>query len=141
MEDTISLIHVLARGGNMRTIFRSFAVAALLLLQGGLATGAQAQVQTAPPAGMTQEQFNALVDAISTSVSEKLKAEGSHVPAVAPAPPPASAATSDSKGGKASKPPPAPKIIKMPPKEGPDGFAVFFERANKVLKATPVMLG
>ena len=39
------------------------------------AAGAGAQTPATPPAGMTQDQFNALVDAISNSVAEKLKAE------------------------------------------------------------------
>lgn len=91
----------------------------------------------APPAGMTQEQFDALVDAISSSVTEKLKAEGAQAPAAVSAKP----AASDSKGAKSGKPPPGPKIVKMPPKEGPDGFTVFFERTDGVLRAIPVMLG
>jgi small-conductance mechanosensitive channel len=122
-------------------IFQSLAIATLLLLHSAFM--AEVQAQTAPPAGMTQEQFDALVEAISSSVTEKLKAEG------APAAPAAAAsagsaakpAASDSKGGKAAKPAPSPKIVKMPPKEGPDSFTVFFERSDAVLKATPVMLG
>jgi hypothetical protein len=35
-----------------------------------------AQTPATPPAGMTQEQFDLLVDAISNLVAEKLKAEG-----------------------------------------------------------------
>ena len=96
----------------------------------------------APPAGMTQQQFDALVDAISNSVTEKLKAEGATAPAAEPpaAAPAAKPAAADSKG-KASKPPPGPKIVKMPPKEGPNAFTVFFERVEAVVTATPVMLG
>jgi len=111
-------------------------------------SGVSAHAQTAPaapaaPAGMTQEQFDALVDAISNSVTEKLKAEGvgatpapSAAPAPAPAAPPAAKPAASSKGSKA---PPAPKIVKMPPKEGPDAFAVFIERAGHVLAAVPAL--
>ena len=122
---------------DVRTIFHSLTIATLLLVQSALVIGVQAQA--APPAGMTQEQFDALVEAISNSVTEKLKAETA--PTAAPAGSAAKPAASDSKGGKAGKPPPGPKIVKMPPKEGPDAFTVFFERADAVVKAAPVMLG
>ncbi|MBR2819095.1 MAG: mechanosensitive ion channel family protein [Reyranella sp.] len=125
----------------MRTFIVAVAIAAGLLFQSALV--APLAAQTTPPANLTQQQFDALVEAISTSVTEKLKAQG--VPAApadaAPAPAPAKPAASDSKGGKAGKPPPGPKIVKMPPKEGPDAFTVFFERAGAVVTATPVMLG
>ena len=61
---------------------RSIAVAVSVLLAS--AVTAHAQVPANPPPGMTQQQFDSLVDAISNSVTEKLKAEG--VPA-APARP------------------------------------------------------
>ncbi|MDP1749371.1 MAG: hypothetical protein Q8L22_07930, partial [Reyranella sp.] len=64
---------------------------------------AAAQAPVAVPSGMTQEQFDSLVDAISNSVTEKLRAEG--VPAAAPpatAPPGAAPAA-------------APKSSKAPP--------------------------
>ena len=109
----------------------------LAILVALLGVPAHAQSTPAPPpAGMTQQQFDALVDAISNSVTEKLKAEGATAPAAAPAKP----AAADSKGSK-GKPPPGPKIVKMPPKEGPNAFTVFFERAGAVLGATPVMFG
>jgi len=121
-------------------MFRMLLLAALVALLGG--TAHAQSTPTAPPAGMTQQQFDSLVDAISNSVTEKLKAEGAAAPAAAaPASPAAKPAASDGKGSKSSKPAPGPKIVKMPPKEGPDGFAVFFERADKVLGATPVMFG
>lgn len=117
----------------------------MLLLAGLVAVlGGTAHAQSppaAPPAGMTQQQFDALVDAISNSVTEKLKAEGAHAPAEAAPASPAKPAASDSKSSKSSKPAPGPKIVKMPPKEGPDAFKVFFDRADKVLGATLVMLG
>ncbi|MDP1749133.1 MAG: mechanosensitive ion channel, partial [Reyranella sp.] len=80
--------------------------------------------------------FDSLVDAISNSVTEKLRAEG--VPAAAPpatAPPGAAPAAAP----KSSKAPPPPKIIKTPVKEGPDEFAVFFQRAGQVVLALPVL--
>ncbi|MFO1159847.1 MAG: mechanosensitive ion channel [Reyranellaceae bacterium] len=116
-------------------MIRVMLIAVLIALLGG---PAGAQTPAAPPAGMTQQQFDALVDAISNSVTEKLKAEGAVAPPAVAAP--AKPAAADSKGAKGAKPAPGPKIVKMPPKEGPDGFAVFFERADKVLEATPVML-
>ena len=64
---------------------------AVLLLSAGLV---QAQAPVAPPHGMTQEQFDSLVDAISNAVTEKLKAEGvpaAPAPAAAPAAKPKSA--------------------------------------------------
>ena len=46
-----------------------------------LAIGAHAQTTVpAPPAGMTQQEFDALVDAISNAVVEKLKKEGAVAP-------------------------------------------------------------
>src|SRR5262249_40141647 len=115
-------------GMAMSTIKRALAIGALLLLQSAFVVRLEAQ--TNAPAGMTQQQFDTLVEAISNSVTEKLKAEGAQAApvAAAPASPAAKPAASDSKGGKASKPPPGPKIVKMPPKEGPDSFTVFFER-------------
>jgi small-conductance mechanosensitive channel len=125
----------------MKTTIIALAIAAALLFQNAFVSRLEAQ--TNPPAGMTQQQFDALVEAISNSVTEKLKAEGAQAApaAAAPASSAAKPGATDSKGGKASKPPPGPKIVKMPPKEGPDSFTVFFERADGVLKAAPVMLG
>ena len=109
-------------------------VLAISLLCASLAP-ARAQAPVAVPPGMTQDQFNALVDAISNSVTEKLKAEG--VPAAAP--PAAAAAPAPAASSKSSKAPPPPKIIKTPMKEGPDEFAVFFQRAGQVVLAVPVL--
>ena len=84
---------------------------------------------------MTQEQFNALVDAISNSVTEKLKAEGAPAAPAAAAPAPAApAASSKSKSSK-----PAPTIVLTPIPEGPGAFAVFIERAGGVIRAIPVL--
>jgi hypothetical protein len=83
---------------------------------------------------MTQEQFNALVDAISNSVTEKLKAEGTPAAPATPATPAAPAASSKSKSSK-----PAPTIVRTPIPEGPGAFAVFIERAGGVVRAIPVL--
>ena len=126
---------------DVRTITIALAIATGLLFQSAVV--GRVEAQTPPPANLTQQQFDALVDAISTSVTEKLKAEGAEAApgAAAPAPPAPKPAAAESKGGKSGKPPPGPKIVKMPPKEGPDAFTVFFERAGAVVTATPVMLG
>jgi len=113
-------------------------LALALTLAVGLGVSAQAQVPTSPPAGLSQEQFDSLVDAISNSVSEKLKAEGAHAPAAvsAPAATPAPAA-SESKAK--SKAPPPPKIVRVEPKTGPDPFAAFIDGTVKVANAIPVL--
>lgn len=89
---------------------------------------------------MSQQQFDTLVDAISNSVTEKLKAEGAQAPAATPAPAatatPAPAA-SDSKS-KAKAPPP-PKIVHVEPKAGPDPFVAFIDGTKKVFRAMPVL--
>jgi len=72
--------------GVLRRRLRSIAAAMSVLLAS--AVMAHAQAPATPPPGMTQQQFDSLVDAISNSVTEKLKAEG--VPA-APAGSPAAA--------------------------------------------------
>jgi small-conductance mechanosensitive channel len=111
----------------MASIFRTVALAVSLILMGGHVSHAQAPA--APPAGMTQEQFNALVDAIGKSVADKLKAEGVQAPA---APEPASKA----KSGKGA-PAPQPHIIRTPPKKGPSDFAIFLHNFGRVLAAFP----
>lgn len=83
---------------------------------------------------MSQDQFDALVDAISKSVADKLKAEGALTkPAPAPAPPAA-----QSKGGKGA-PAPKPTIQKIPPKEGPSEVSIFLHHAKIVALAFPVL--
>ncbi|MCW5736388.1 MAG: mechanosensitive ion channel family protein [Enhydrobacter sp.] len=101
--------------------------------------GAGAQALPAPPAGMSQEQFNSLVDAISNSVTERLKANGveaapAPVPAPHAAPATAPAASSSSKS-KAKAPPPT--IVRTGLPEGPGAFAVFIERAGAIVRAVP----
>src|SRR5262245_57457838 len=102
----------------MRAIGATLLVLSLFFLG---AAGAGAQTPATPPAGMTQEQFNALVDAISNSVAEKLKAEEAQ-PATPAAPPPAAApaASSSSKSSKAKPPPPS--IVRTGLPEGPGPF-------------------
>ena len=86
-------------------LLRSVGIALAALIAS--CTYASAQTPAAPPPGMTQEQFNSLVEAISDSVTEKLKAEGvTTAPAAAPAAAPAPAAASKSKSSKG--PPPGP---------------------------------
>ena len=117
------------------SVLRSIILAMVLLCGAVTTVPAQTSAPTPAqlPAGMTQEQFNALVGAISNSVTEKLKAEG--IPA-APAPAPTAAPAAASKSSKA---PPPPKIIRTPPKEGPDEFAIFFQRAGQVVLAIPTL--
>jgi len=112
----------------MAAIFRATILAMSLLVLGAGTSSAQTPV--APPAGMTQEQFDSLVDAIGKSVVEKLKAEG--VPAAAPE------AAAKPKSGKGA-PSPKPEIKITTPKQGPGWFAVFLQRAGKVAMAFPVL--
>jgi len=108
--------------------FRSIALAIAVLFGSHVVVYAQAPA-TLPP-GMTQEQFDALVDAISKSVAEKLKAET--VPA---APPPAPAAKSG-KGGTAAAP--KPKVVKVAPASG-DEFAVLLGESARLVRAVPTL--
>ena len=86
-----------------------------------------AQPTPAPPAGMTQEQFDMLVDAISKSVVDKMKAEGG--PAATPDP------ATKPKSGKGAPPP---QIVRTPPKQGPSDFTIFLRNFGKTLAAVPV---
>ncbi len=125
------------RGIEMPTSCRAIGTTLLTLVLLLSAAGAGAQTPAAPPAGMTPEQFNALVDAISNSVTEKLKAEGVHdAPAAPPAAAPAAPAASSSKSK--AKPPP-PSIIRTPIPEGPGPFAVFIDHAGNVVRAVPTL--
>jgi small-conductance mechanosensitive channel len=111
--------------GALRCRLRSIAAAVSVLLAS--AVMAHAQAPAAPPPGMTQEQFDSLVDAISNSVTEKLKAEG--VPAEPAAQPKAG------KGAPAAKP----KIVITAIDDEPDEFGLFFERAKGVAQALPIL--
>ncbi len=104
----------------MRTTFRALAVALSLLFPA--AAIVRAETPVAPPAGMTQAQYDALVDAISTSVAQKLKADGG-----APA----------AKSGKAATPPAKVEVSKLPARSGPSEVALFAQRAGKVVRAYP----
>jgi len=99
-----------------------------------LGSVANAQPAAVPHSELSQEQFNALVDAISNSVTEKLRAQGKG---------PAEQAKSEAKpaaSAKGGKPPSGPSVIITAPKEGPNAFAVFFKDAGRVLRAAPVVL-
>jgi len=107
----------------MRIAGRSLLAALILVFSLSLgAAASRAQTAPAPPPGMTQQQFDALVDAIAKSVAEKLKAEA---PAAKPA-------------GKGA-PAPKPEIVRTPIKEGPGPFAVFLQRLGEVVRAYPVL--
>jgi small-conductance mechanosensitive channel len=109
----------------LRCRLRSIAAAVSVLLAS--AAMAHAQAPAAPPPGMTQEQFDSLVDAISNSVTEKLKAAG---PAGSPAAQPKAG-----KGAPAAKP----KIVITAIDDEPDEFGLFFGRAKGVARALPVL--
>ena len=103
-----------------------------LVLIFGIILGASelhAQPTPAPPAGMTQEQFDMLVDAISKSVVEKMKAEGGP------------GATPDPKKAKSEKgaTPTQVQVGRTPPKQGPSQFALLLQRAGKVVASYPVL--
>jgi len=121
----------------MAPIVRVLALLLALLLW---SAEAGAQAPSAPPAGLTQEQFKSLVDEISNSVTEKLKAEGlraTPAPPAAAAPAPVPAAASSDKPKSKGAPPPS--IVRTPIPEGPGAFAVFIERAGAVVRAVPVL--
>ncbi|MGL4442601.1 MAG: mechanosensitive ion channel family protein [Alsobacter sp.] len=80
---------------------------------------AQAPVQ--PPAGMSQVDFDRLVDAISQAVAPKLKAEGAVAPATAA--------------------PPAPKPSGDAQEAAAAGFAEFFARGKAVVLSLPAFFG
>src|SRR6478672_5085374 len=103
-----------------------------LVLVLGIILGAgelRAQPATAPPAGMTQQQFDALVDAISQSVVEKIRAEGG------------SGATPDPAKAKSNKgtPPAKAQVVHTPPKQGPGEVALLLQRVGKVVASYPVL--
>ena len=108
----------------------------LLLAQPVLA---QTTPPAAPPAGLSQQQFDSLVDAISRSVADKLKAEGAAAPAAAPAPAQAPAPADASKAKSSKAPPPKAAVIVKPIEEVSDPFAYFFRRAGEILVALPVL--
>ncbi len=88
---------------------------------------------------MSQQQFDTLVDAISNSVTEKLKAEGAQAPAATPTPAAATSAPAASDSKSKPKAPPPPKIVHVEPKAGPDPFVAFINGTVKVAHAIPVL--
>jgi small-conductance mechanosensitive channel len=122
----------IARGIAMNHL-RSIIIVLSLLLAGGAL--AQDNSQPVPPPGMTQQQFDALVDAISKSVAERLKAEG-----VMAAPPAAqNAPASQTSKGKPGKAPDKPLVIKKPIENTPDPVATFLEDSDRVLANVPAL--
>ena len=124
-------------GFEIVNALRSLVLALSLVL--GLGVTAQAQAPATPPAGMSQQQFDTLVDAISNSVTEKLKAEGAQAPAAIPAPAAATPAPAASDSKSKAKAPPPPKIVHVEPKAGPDPFVAFINGTVKVVHAIPVL--
>ncbi len=90
-------------------------VLATILIVGHIVE-ASGQTPSSPPPGMTQAQFDAMVDAISKAVADKLKKEG----AIA-TPPPEPAA-----------PPPAGNVVA-------DQLAAFVDKAEHVFEGAPVL--
>ena len=113
------------------TILRSIILAATFVFANMAASHAQAPA--VPPPGMSQEQFDLMVDAISNSVAEKLKAEGFPA-AAAPA-----AASKSGKGAAPAAAAPRPKPAKAAGEEAPDEFALFIERAGRIAQAVPAL--
>ena len=94
------------------------------------AVASHAQTPAPLPPGMTQEQFNALVDAISKSVAERLKAEGISAAPVPTVPP---------KSGKSPTPPVPEAPTKVIGAGASDDFAVFLGQAKRVMAAVPTL--
>ncbi len=107
----------------MTSLLRVLALALALLFPATLT--AIAQTAAPPPAGMTQEQFDSLVDAISKSVAERLKADEKP-------------AADKPKSGKAAAHPPAHVIVHEPASARKSGeFAAFLANAGRVLHSYP----
>lgn len=117
----------------MKMALRALALALSMLMAGALSIS-NAQTPAAPLGGMTKEQYDSLVDAISNAVSEKIKAESKPSPTPAQATPPPAASSSKSK----PKPPPS-TVIRTPLPGGPGPFAAFIERAGHVVRAVPML--
>ena len=104
---------------------------ALVLVLGVILGAGELRAQPAPalPAGMTQQQFDMLVDAISKSVVDKIKAEGGP------------AATPDPTKAKPDKgaPPTKAQVGRTPPKQGPGEFAIFLQNFGKTVAAFPAL--
>jgi moderate conductance mechanosensitive channel len=89
---------------------RSIVLAINLLLAAVVTVHAQAPAVA--PSGMTQQQFDSLVDAISKSVAEKLKADGIAAP---------------------------PRTAKPAAAESADAFGAFFAHAGGAARAVPTL--
>jgi small-conductance mechanosensitive channel len=63
------------------TVLSRLAATLALMLWAGMAVAQQPSAPPTPPAGMSQQQFDALVDAISQAVVKKLKGDGTALPA------------------------------------------------------------
>jgi small-conductance mechanosensitive channel len=98
------------------TVTKLHAMAIVVLFQAAIAVGGVAQAQTAPAPTLTREQYDALVDDISKSVVDKLKADGVTPKAASPA----KASPFDAASG-----------------EEPDEFALFLSQTGRVLEAVP----
>ena len=121
----MKVTRLLGLQGTASWIFRASALILVLALG---AAELRAQTAAVPPPGMTQEQFDALVDAISNSVAQKLKADGNHDTETGAGKP-------KGKGAPAAKA----EVVRTPPKQGPGEFAIFLQRAGKVAAAFPVL--
>jgi small-conductance mechanosensitive channel len=115
----------------------AFSALALMLALLLCPAGAGAQTPAAPPAGMSEEQFNSLVDAISTAVTERLKA--APAPATAPPPGAAPAPAAASSGKSKGKAAPPPAVVRSGLPDGPSAFAAFIERAGAIVRAVPML--
>jgi small-conductance mechanosensitive channel len=102
-----------------------------VLLSFATASSAVAQTSQPAPAGLSQPQFEALVDAISKSVAERLKAESR--PATAPTAGSATPAPTSAAGAESA--------IAKSLSGGPDGLTLLAHRTTAVLAAVPSIGG
>ena len=100
--------------GKQMTALRLIALAMILLA--GSIVAVEGQTPSPLPPGMTQDQFDAMVDAIGKALVVRLKNEGA-LPAPAPAPPQPAAASN---------------VVA-------DELAAFLEKAEHVLQAVPTL--
>jgi moderate conductance mechanosensitive channel len=105
-------------GGDDTAMITLRSLSATLILVMAAAIGGQALAQSTAPPNLSQEQFDALVDATSKSVVAKLKAEG--IGAQAP-----SAAKEGSFAASG--------------KDEPDELALFLQQASRIMSAVPAL--
>jgi small-conductance mechanosensitive channel len=116
--------------------FRACVIALLFGVFAATAVPAQETQPTAPPAGLTQQQFDALVTAIGDSVARKLREEG-----VVPAKPAGKEAGREA-GKEAAPAAEAPKVGVEDSGDAASRFASdFANRAETVLLAIPSLPG